>query len=121
MKALVDVRLAGAAVRHGGPRIGPHAPTIRRRVLTAPPGRRVQPARPGRAVGVRAPAVARPELRAPRVPPAALELGVRLSDRGIALVLGLATVLIIAALVCIGSTALRVTSEPPAMAAVVAG
>lgn len=121
MKALVDARPAEGAVCQGGPRSGHHTPTVRRRVPATPPDRRVQPACPGRAVGVQGPAVERQELCAPRIPPAALELDVRLSDRGIALVLGLASVLIVAALVCIGSTALRVTSEPPAMVTVAAG
>lgn len=120
MNALVHARLAKAAVRHGGPRVGQHAPTGRRAVRTTPQSRMVQPVRPGRPVGVRGPAVARQELPVQRIPPAALDLGVRLSDRGIALALGLATVLILAALVCIGSTALRVTSEPPPTATVTA-
>lgn len=69
-------------------------------------------------MGVRGPALARQELVGSPTPTAVLEIGVRLSDRGIALVLGLVMVLIVAALVCIGSTALRVTSEPPVTAAV---
>lgn len=118
MSALVDVRLAEVAVRRGASRVGQPTATGRRRVRTAPAGRMVQPTRPGRPVGVPGPAVSRQELRGSQTPPAALEIGVHLSDRGIALVLALASVLIVAALVCIGSTALRVTSDPAIVAAV---
>lgn len=113
MSALVDVRLTEAAVRSGAPCAHQAAVAGRRRVRTTPARRMAQPVRPGRPVGVRGPVVPQHELRASQTPPPVLELGVRLSDRGLALVLGLATVLIVAALVCIGSTALRVTSEPP--------
>lgn len=112
MNALVDVRLAEGAVRPRkgcGQRTGPG----RRRPRTAPTGRMTQPARLGRPLGVRAPRVRPRTSRALRnAPPAALELGVRLSDRGIALALGLILTLVVAALVCIGSTALRVTADP---------
>lgn len=118
MSALVDIRLAEAAVRHGVSRVGRPTATGRRKVRATPAGRMVQPPRPGRPVGVVGPPVSRHEVRGSQVPAAVLEIGVRLSDRGIALVLGLATVLMVAALMCIGSTALRVTSEPPAVGTV---
>lgn len=118
MSALIDPRLAEAAVHPGAPRLGQHAATGRRRGRTSPAGRMVQPARRGHPAGVSGPAVARQVTRGSRIPPAALEIGVRLSDRGIALVLGLTTVLVVAALMCIGWTAVRVTSDNPAVEAI---
>lgn len=47
-----------------------------------------------------------------RVPPAMLESDVRLTDRGLAVVMSLAIILIVVALVCITTTAVRVTAEP---------
>lgn len=47
-----------------------------------------------------------------RVPPAVLESEVRLTDRGLAVVMILAIVLVVVALVCVTTTALRVTAEP---------
>lgn len=84
----------------------------RRKVRTTPGGRMVQPDRPGRPVGVRGPGLARAEQVRSVVPPADIALTMRLSDRGLALALGVVMVLMVAALVCIGSTAWRVTSEP---------
>lgn len=113
-----------------GSRVG-----ARPRRRTAPAGRLAQPVRGRRPEGVRGPELETPVsslLRAPElgatcegrparpvagsgpiaVPPPALESGVRLTDRGLALVMTVAVALVVASLVCIVGTAVRVTSEP---------
>ncbi|MDO5500012.1 MAG: hypothetical protein Q4F67_10070 [Propionibacteriaceae bacterium] len=125
MSALVEVRLLDAAVQvlgdgrrqDGRRRQVPQGAAVRRRPRPAPTGRMAQPVRAGHPVGVRGPEVAErwvpaPAARVRSVPPPALEVGVRLTDRGVAVVMGVAVVLMILALFCIGTTALRVTAEP---------
>ncbi|WP_432557440.1 hypothetical protein [Granulicoccus sp. GXG6511] len=113
MSALMDVRLADAAVRPG--RRGRPQEAARRRVRTAPAGRMVQPGRQGRPEGVRGPEVGRAVRRgSAEVPPAVLDLGFRLTDRGLAVAMGVIVALMVTALVCVGATAMRVTAEPAA-------
>jgi hypothetical protein len=50
--------------------------------------------------------------RRPIAPPMALETGSRLTERGLVVGMTLAVVLAIAAVLCIATTALRVTAEP---------
>lgn len=96
---------------------------VRRRVPSAPTRRMTQPIRGRRPMGVRGPEVAHGapaplvRRRPGMVPPADLATGVRLTDRGLALAMGLTAILIVAALFCIGATALRVTADPAAATA----
>ncbi|HHV22375.1 MAG TPA: hypothetical protein GXZ30_12720 [Propionibacterium sp.] len=118
MSTLTEAWLADGAVRRGDLRDGPQE-KVRRRPRTAPVGRMVQPERQGRPLGARGPEVtgARPS---GGVPPAETELTIQLTDRGVALVMGFIVALVLAALVCIGVTAVRVTSEPVAEVGAVA-
>lgn len=123
MSPLVDIRFGVDAtpVRHR--QTTGSAPRTSRRVVT----RRNPSHRPARAAtqrrdhrrpaGVQGPALAsghrvRPQVRPPAAPPVTLETGVRLTDRGLAVAMTLAAVVMIAAMVCITATVLRVTAEP---------
>lgn len=81
----------------------------------APPAtQRLGQRRPG---GVRGPQLVNParidRCREPStVPPVNVGTGMRLTDRGLALAMALMTALVIAAVVCITTTAARVTAEP---------
>lgn len=81
----------------------------------APPAtQRVGQRRP---TGVRGPRLANPaqfDTRRPAsvVPPAMVGAGMRLTDRGLAVAMAVTIALVIAAVVCIATTAARVTAEP---------
>ncbi|MDO5682846.1 MAG: hypothetical protein Q4G46_08465 [Propionibacteriaceae bacterium] len=112
MSVLVEARRAERVVTVSNDRAGRHV-TARRRVRTAPVGRAMQPQRLGRPAGVPGPEVM-PAIHpaAAVIPPPVLDAGIRLTDRGLALVMGLIVALVLASLVCIGTTAVRVTADP---------
>lgn len=115
MGALVEVRPAGNAAQHS--RVAPARYRARRTHPRSAP-RATQDAGRRRPAGVRAPRLAGPQRvsrgrRAHAVPPVALDTGLRLTDRGLAVAMALAVVVVIAAVVCIATTAVRVTAEPP--------
>lgn len=123
MSALVDYRLSELATtqqRHRGAAARPYG---RRGDRRRTPGPVAQPVRSARPEGVPAPSVA-PGLAVRstrRVAPAvALEPGFRLTDRGLALAMVAAVLLVVAAVYCITTTALRVTADPVATSHAVA-
>lgn len=114
MSTAVKVRPRGAIRTVKPSRVAPARPTGRpgHASRLAPPATQ----RPGgrRPAGVRGPRLNRSGSSVGRrqVPPVALGDGIRLTDRGLALAMTVAVALVITAILCITTTAVRVTAEP---------